>query len=313
LPPFLVSSVTGRPTATETLRKVFGQSQSRNVTIQVPSSFNTSPSTPRPLIMVLHPLSGSAGAILTHLGLSTLKDDYTNGAFVIVPQGDNIANGPTSAWNASTSCCENDGPPPSFPHADAVYLHQLLTDSIAEINKVGAVDTTRVYVIGESNGGFMAYRLACLYSADVTGIVVFAGAGDTASDAATYGACDTSHRVAVMHVHGAGDSTVTYAGGAPVPGLSPALDNVKGAEASAEVYATLNGCTTPGSLPSSTGTLDFETNDAGSETEKRPWTGCASGGQVTFYKAVGAGHSTNWTFTSTPHDEIINFISANHR
>lgn len=298
------------------VQKVYGFTQNRNVALQIPAAFNLNPRTPRPLILILHPLGGNSTAVKSHLGFTNLFTDYSaDGAFVIAPDGtgDSLP-GPATAWNASTACCENDGPPPSYPTADYVYLKGIITDAKSYINRVGAVDSTRVYVIGESNGGFMAYRLACLDSADVTGIVVVAGAGDTASDAGIYGACDTTHHVNVMHVHGSGDSIVAYAGGSPIPGVVPAMDNVRGAESSAEVYSALNGCTSPGSLPAVASTLDLETNQAGSETEKRPWAGCPTDGQVTFYKVVAGGHSTGWTMNGTVfHDEVVAFIQNNHR
>lgn len=71
-------------------------------------------------------------------------------------------------WNASDACCD-------FYHTgtDASgYLHQLLET----VKSRYPVDPDRVYLIGHSNGAFIAYRMACEHAADVTAIVSLAGA-----------------------------------------------------------------------------------------------------------------------------------------
>jgi membrane protein implicated in regulation of membrane protease activity len=56
---------------------------------------------------------------------------------------------------------------------DSTYLHRLL-DAVKSAYRV---DPTRVYFVGHSNGGFMAYRMACEHATEITAIVSLAGAG----------------------------------------------------------------------------------------------------------------------------------------
>ena len=67
-----------------------------------------------------------------------------------------------------------------------------------------AVDARRIYVTGISNGGMMAYRLAC----DST---LFAAIGP---DSATQlGTCPHPAAVSVIHIHGSADHNIPYGGG----------------------------------------------------------------------------------------------------
>ena len=52
------------------------------------------------------------------------------------------------------------------------YLRAIIRDVMARY----PVDRRRVFVVGHSNGGFMAYRMACEASDLVTGVVSLAGA-----------------------------------------------------------------------------------------------------------------------------------------
>ena len=70
-------------------------------------------------------------------------------------------------WNATDACCDfgNTGVD------DAGYLRGV----IEEIARRFAVDRKRVYLIGHSNGGFMAYRMACQSADLIAGIASLAG------------------------------------------------------------------------------------------------------------------------------------------
>ena len=85
-----------------------------------------------------------------------------------------------------------------------------------------AVDTTRVYATGMSNGGFMAYRLACELSDRIAAIAPVASTMSMPK-------CEASRPVPVIHFHSTLDSNVPYQGGEG-DGLSdhynPPLDSV---------------------------------------------------------------------------------------
>ncbi len=71
-------------------------------------------------------------------------------------------------WNATDACCNADGSTVD----DSGYLSALLWDIRAQYN----VDPNRVYVFGHGNGGFMAYRMACDHSLQVSGVASLGGA-----------------------------------------------------------------------------------------------------------------------------------------
>ena len=54
---------------------------------------------------------------------------------------------------------------------DSAYLSAL----IDQIKGTYAVDARRVYLVGHSNGGYMAYRMACDHADQLTAIVSLAG------------------------------------------------------------------------------------------------------------------------------------------
>jgi len=68
------------------------------------------------------------------------------------------------------------------------------------------IDQRRIAAVGFSNGGFMAYRLACQRARTFTAIAVVAGAEITRP-------CRPAAPVSVLHIHGARDTRVSPQGG----------------------------------------------------------------------------------------------------
>jgi hypothetical protein len=71
-------------------------------------------------------------------------------------------------WNATNSCCD------LFHRGvdDSAYIASI----IADVKSTVAVDPKRIFVVGHSNAGFMAYRMACNHAGDIAAIVSLAGA-----------------------------------------------------------------------------------------------------------------------------------------
>ena len=111
-------------------------------------------------------------------------------------------------WNATDACCNFYG---SMVDDDS-YLMGL----IAEISTKLTVDPKRVYVMGHSNGGFMAYRLACNHADKLAAIAVLAG--EMVNDVSM---CNPTDAVSVLHIQGTADTTIYYAGGSVAPGVPP--------------------------------------------------------------------------------------------
>jgi polyhydroxybutyrate depolymerase len=236
----------------------------RPVRLQVPAAIE--PGKTYPLVLVLHGY-GANGAIQA-LYLQVSPATLPEGAFVLAPDGlrDGLGN---RYWNATEACCGF-----STSRADDVaYLGGLLDAVKAD----WPVDPSRVVAFGHSNGGFMAYRLACDRADAVTALAALAGAANTLDAAG----CSPSAPVSVLHLHGTADATLLYEGGALPTGAYP------GARASVEAWAALDGCDgawTDGDP------LDLEPTLAGQETLTTSAGGCPAGVAVELWTLQGAGH-----------------------
>jgi polyhydroxybutyrate depolymerase len=204
---------------------------------------------PVPLVVMLHGGFGSAKQAESSYGWDALAD--REGVMVVYPDGVG------RAWNVGGGCC---GQPGRAGVDDVAFVRALVTALSAEY----AVDQSRVFATGISNGGMMTYRLAC--DSDV-----FAAIG---VDAATLlGSCDGPHPVSVMHIHGLADTKVRFDGsrgdGVTRVDGPPVRDVI-------ESWRSVDDCTTP-----------VETSDGPVHTSAAA---CADGRAVTLVTLDGAGH-----------------------
>ena len=153
---------------------------------------------PAPLLFVLHGFGGNAQAMSGSTKIEDSLEANDLDAVVVYPSGTGAEQGLPQSWNAGTCC-----PFATFELVDDVaFFDELITSLISQYE----IDTTRVWVVGHSNGGMMAYRLACELSTRITAIGVAAGA--LAIDS-----CSPSRPVSALHVHGELDSIVPLTGG----------------------------------------------------------------------------------------------------
>jgi polyhydroxybutyrate depolymerase len=154
--------------------------------------------TPRPLVILLHGYGASGGAQDLYLGLS--RTARQRGIVTVIPDGTQNAGG-QRFWNATEACCLFG----ATPVDDVAYVNALVDEAIATY----AIDDSRVYLFGHSNGGFMSHRLACETPERFAAIVTLAGT--TFSDEAD---CASPEAISLLHVHGTLDETIGYEGGA---------------------------------------------------------------------------------------------------
>jgi len=154
------------------------------------------PTIARPLVIVLHSHGGSAGNIRRLAGMDDIAD--REGFIVAYPEGTGWGGFPPRGWNAGWCCgyAMNAG-------IDDVGFIGALMDDIARAHRI---DSARRYVLGASNGGMLAHRLACQLSDRVAAIGVIGGTLDAAR-------CEPNNPVSVVMVHGTADRHVRYAGG----------------------------------------------------------------------------------------------------
>jgi polyhydroxybutyrate depolymerase len=246
--------------------------------LQVPVSY--SGTTAAPLVLVLHGYGASGLAQAQYFGL--LAGSETHGYLLAYPDGTIDPRG-ARFWNATDACCN------FFASSvdDVAYLTAVLDDVAARYN----VDSHRVFVVGHSNGGFMAHRLACEIGDRLAAVVSLAGA--TWKDPAR---CPAVSRVNVLQVHGDADETILYGGNAAYPS----------AEETVASWAHKNSCT--GSLQTTGRRLDLDTKLAGAETQEKAYIGCPDVGTVRLWTIEGGHHVPDldaawpealWTYLSS--------------
>jgi polyhydroxybutyrate depolymerase len=229
---------------------------------RVPRDYD--PARPTPLIVLLHGYGASGTVQDLYFGLGRLAD--ARGFLYAYPDGTVDATG-KRFWNASTACCD-------FGQTgvdDVAYLTAVLDDMSARYH----VDPQRIFVVGHSNGGFMAHRLACDLSPRIAAIVSLAGAGETEP-----ARCRPSSPVSVLQVHGDADDVVRYEGGIFDRASYP------GAVETVARWAARQDC---GPLEDSGLTLDLDSTLPGAETRVSRHSECPAGA-AELWTILGGSH-----------------------
>ena len=220
--------------------------------------------TPLPLVILLHGYGVTAES--DDLVLPFSREVGARGFLYAQPNG-TLDRSSKRFWNATDACCNYD----HLAVDDVAFLRAL----IADVNRAHPVDPARVFLIGHSNGGFMALRMACEAGDLIAGVVSLAGA--TWLDGAR---CPSGRPVSVLQVHGTADAVIGYGGGATRLAPYPS------ARVTTEAFAARNGCSGP---RVQLGTSDF-LGDATAETVRDAATGCLPGGRAELWSVAGGGH-----------------------
>jgi polyhydroxybutyrate depolymerase len=159
---------------------------------------------PLPLVVVLHGAFSSGHEMETVTGLSELADRH--GFLVAYPNGIGLL-GLFQHWNAGFCCAKamRDG------IDDVGFVTRVVEEVAARLD----VDRERVYLVGNSNGGMLAYRMAALRPDLVAGIAVSgATIGARAEDDEQPQLIpDPRGVVPVLIFHGRADDSAPYQGG----------------------------------------------------------------------------------------------------
>ncbi len=217
--------------------------------------------TPVSVVVMLHGGLGSARQAEQAYGWNALAEE--RGFVVVYPD----AVG--AAWAVGGDCCGVAG---TNGIDDVGFVERVLTD----LASVVSYDKSRVYAVGFSSGGMMAYRLAC----DTT---TFAAIGVVAGT--VLGDCTNPAPISVMHVHGTADTTVPLLGVA-----GDGVAQITGIPITDVVQAWRNVDRCGGTVSRSRGAV---TTNA---------TLCAAGRAVTLVTIDGGGHAWPGVTNSGPLD-----------
>lgn len=233
------------------------------VAVQIPSSYD--PNQPTPLLLLLHGYLFTGQMMEDYFDFGPLCEQ--NGFILTYPDGTEDSIG-AQFWNATNACCDNE----NSGVDDVGYLTDLLDIIETEYN----VDPQRIHIVGHSNGGFMAHRMACEDSGRFASIASLSGAALHNSEP-----CNASSPIHVLHIHGTLDPVILYNGGF-VNDLYPS------ATETCNQWAAHNGCA---NNPVSGANINLDGGIFGSETSVLQWdAGCSEGGSVEFWSILLGGH-----------------------
>jgi polyhydroxybutyrate depolymerase len=253
-PPAACSSASQwNPGDAKTITLAAGDAAARSYDVYVGK--NVHPGAPVPLVVNMHGLNNNPALQAQFSQMNPVAD--ANGFVVVYPAGLN------ASFNAG-NCC---GTSSATAVDDVDFVRAVVADAESKI----CIDPKRVYETGFSNGGMMAYELAC-NAADL-----FAAVAPTEGDNETT-SCHPSRPVPLASFESLADPVITAAN----------------SQKSAQAWATQVGCTDPSPA---------QTTNAGFACQT--WSTCSAGAQVwyctmpggTHYPPVGSA-SVIWSFLS---------------
>jgi len=237
----------------------------RPFTLVLPSNYQ--PGTPAALIIALHGYTANTPYADSYFQLSKVADQ--KGILTIYPSGSKDSNG-YLFWNATPACCNFD--------ASTVDDEAYLLSIIDSVSRDYPVDPARVYIVGHSNGGFMAHRMACNQSDRIAAIVSLAGA--TYSNTRS---CKPTSPVSVLEIHGTNDAVITYTGGYLFNNAYPS------ARKTINLWGRINAC---GKKPYRVlPRLDLDRKLPGAETTVLRFKGCKTGATSEMWTINKGKHS----------------------
>ena len=179
-----------QPLPLDVVESLVDQGQTRTYYLHTPTTHT--PNRPRPLIVALHGSGMQGKEMAEKTALNQLAD--REGFVVVYPDA------LKKKWNVSGKA----------PEDNVAFVHTL----IRQVERTRSIDSTRIYVVGLSNGGILAQKLACENPRGITAIATVAASLPT--QFSTH--CQTQKPIPILMVNGTNDPVVPWEGGA-----SPAI------------------------------------------------------------------------------------------
>ena len=174
----------------------------RSYLIHIPKNYNRAEA--RPLVVALHGAFSTADEMEEETGFSELADK--EGSLVVYPNGITLF-GWFQHWNAG-HCCGR-------AMKDGVDDVGFVSTVIDEVRRDFPVDPSRIYMVGYSNGGMLAYLLGAQKPETLAAVAVIAatiGSSPSPSDPEVR-IPPARAPVPVIAFHGLEDDSIPYEGG----------------------------------------------------------------------------------------------------
>lgn len=232
----------------------------RTYLMYVPAAYDAD--RPWPLVIVLHGEGANARNAQRMTGFSAEADKK---AFLVVyPNGTGPLPDRQLTWNAG-NCC---GYALERNIDDVAFIRAL----IEKLEKDYNIDRKAVYATGISNGGMLAYKLACELSGTIAAIGPVAGAMNVDT-------CMPMEPVSVIAFHGTEDKHVLYNGGWPQKYYDRFERKDRSTAYAMTYWAERDGCD-PEPQKMESGRVRITS-----------WTFGIDGAEVALYTIVGGGHA----------------------
>lgn len=219
--------------------------------LHVPEGIDTTG--PRPLVVALHRFTETGPAMARMTGFNAIAD--REGFYVVYPDG----------YRRSFNFVGDE-------RADDVGF---LAALIEELAGAFAIDRERVYLTGASNGGFLAYRVACerpeLFAAMAPVMSIMARA--------VAEGCAPARPTPLLIIHGDGDPIVPIDSTRITAGPGRSIDVLSTVE-TVRFWASANGCRPEPDVETLPGPVVREIYPDGRE-----------GSEVIYYRVGGGGHT----------------------
>ncbi|MDF1672074.1 MAG: PHB depolymerase family esterase [Vicingaceae bacterium] len=222
----------------------------REYIVYVPRSYDGN--TAVPLVFNFHGFGGLASEYMSYANMRPQAD--AQNFILIYPQG-SCLNG-DSHWNASLPGPDNKSNADDFGFIEAL---------ITKLNSSYNIDNERIYACGYSNGGMLAYALACYKNNLIAGACSVSGC-------MLDNDCSPTNPTAILSIHGTSDDVLSYNGNSSFNSVAFALN----------YWTTFNNTDGSPSIDSY--------NDNGTTIEHHVYANGDSSVTVEHYKVIGGGH-----------------------
>lgn len=223
-----------------------------------------------PLIVVLHGGGGSARSIvrLTQGHFNKIAD--REGAYVVYPEG------VRKFWN------EGRNLPLSYAHRNDVDDVAFIRSLIQDLSEKYPIDKERVFVTGMSNGGLMAFKLACELPDLITAIAPVTASlpRDIVNE------CSNVRGTSLIIINGTEDPYMPYQGGM-ITVFDAERGEVISTRETVRYWLEKNGCP----MHSEKKMMPDNDRKDGTTVTVYAYSGCQTGVRVVLYRVEGGGHT----------------------
>jgi polyhydroxybutyrate depolymerase len=241
---FIIQLVLSQSTFAQ-LFSILDQGITRTYIVHLPSGYNAN--SQYPLVINLHGLNSDAAQQESYSQFDNVAD---NNNFIVV-----YPNANAGSWVVNGT-------------SDVDFISHLIDTIRSNYNCNNCL-----FLIGMSQGGFLAYKLACSLSQPINAIAVVSGN----MSQNLQNNCAISAGIPVMHFHGTSDPLVNYNGTFGIPTVPTTIN----------WWVNKNNCDTNPVF-----TLLPNTNlSDNSNVEKYYYDGGINASEVTFFKIINGGHT----------------------